>query len=348
LILPYKNATFTENKPAIIKSDLHMARSLIFLIPFIVFSSCATIVNSPFQKIHIDHDPQLDVKVDSSRFSFHTYQAYNVYTPKNYANRDMYFLRSRNEIPLIINDTSILNLKPHRSYFTYWLGNIYFSYGLGMLIDYPKDKSFSYPIYNYITQDNNQIRNVRFKPIPEKKVRPTIIIPLINVYHLQTDSGKVVLGSGLGFSAGLDYFIKEKTYLSFTAGITMDCFSPRHDTINDRFESRDYQIGFGPLSSAKYLSLKINRISPWLEYGIGVSLTNLRWGENQKTNITDSTYYYSPVRYNSLNIGLSTDLRLRLTQNFNIGILYQPLFYDLKHENYNYQHLISTELIWRF
>jgi flavin-binding protein dodecin len=101
-----------------------------------------------------------------------------------------------------------------------------------MLLDYPKDKSFSYPIYNYITRENNQIRNVRFKPIPKNKVRPTIIIPLINVYHLQTDSGKVALGSGLGFSAGLDYFIKEKTYISFTAGITLDCFSPRHDTIN--------------------------------------------------------------------------------------------------------------------
>ncbi|MFZ2338750.1 MAG: hypothetical protein WAW07_03380 [Bacteroidales bacterium] len=325
-----------------------MARSLIFLIFFIVFNSCATIVNSPFQKIYIDHDPELDVKVDSSRFSFRTNEVYNVYIPKNYVNTDLYFLRSRNEIPLIINDSSIFNLKPHRSYFTYWLGNIYFSYGLGMLIDYQKDKSFSYPIYNYITRENNQIRNVRFKPIPKNKVRPTIIIPLINVFHLQTDSGKVALGSGLGFSAGLEYFIKEKTYISFTAGITLDCFSPRHDTINDRFDSGDYQIGFGPLSSAKYLNLKINSISPWLEYGIGVTLTNLRWGENHKTNITDTTFYYLPVRYNSLNIGLSTDLRLRLTKNFNIGILYQPLFYDLKHESYNYQHFISTELIWRF
>lgn len=325
-----------------------MARSIIYLIFFLVFNSCATIVNSPFQKIRIDHDPGIDVKVDSSRFSIRTNEVYNVYTPKNYVNKDLYFLRSRNEIPLIINDTSIVNLKPHRSYLTFWLGNIYFSYGLGMLLDYQKDKSFSYPIYNYITRENNQIRNVRFKPIPKNKVRPTITIPLINIYRIQTDSGKAAFGSGLGFSAGLDYFIKEKTYISFTAGITPDCFSPRHDTINDRFESRHYQIGFGPLSSAKYISLKINRISPWLEYGLGVTLTNLRWGENQITNITDSTFYYSPVRYYSLNIGLSTDLRLRLTQNFNIGVLYQPLFYDFKHARYKYQHLISTELIWRF
>ena len=64
-----------------------MTRSIIFLIFFIVFNSCATIVNSPFQKICIDHDPELDVKVDSSRFSFRTNQVYNVYTPKNYVKK---------------------------------------------------------------------------------------------------------------------------------------------------------------------------------------------------------------------------------------------------------------------
>ena len=327
---------------------LLMNRLLILLTFSIVLNSCATITNSPFQKIHIKHDPELNVKVDTSKFFFRSNEVYNVYIPKNYVKEDLFFLRSRNEIPLIINDTVTFMLKPHRSYFTYWFGNIYFSYGLGMLIDYQNDKSFSYPFYNYITKVNDQIKNVRFKPIPKNKVRPTIATPLINVFYLQTDSGKVNLGSGLGLSVGLDYFIKEKTYMSFTAGVTLDCFSPRHDTINDRFESEYFHFGFGPLSSAKYVSLKINRISPWLEYGAGVTITNLKWGENQRTNLTDSTYFYTPIRYSSLNLGLSSDLKLRLTPNFNIGILYQPLFYDFKHKRFNYQHYINTELIWRF
>jgi hypothetical protein len=325
-----------------------MKKFLTFLVLYLILNSCATITNSPFQKIHINHDPELNVRVDTSKFFYNTNEVYNVFVPKDYVNEDFYFLRCRNEIPLIINDTSTIILKPHRSYFTYWFGNIYFTYGLGMLIDYPKDKSYAFPIYNYITEVNNQIKNVRFKPIPKNKVRPTLIIPLINVFHMQTDSGKIDLGSGLGLSAGLDYFINKKMYLSLTAGVTLDCFSPRHDTISEGFDYKDFHFGVGPLSSAKYISLKISKISPWLEYGVGVTLTNLKWGENKMIDLTDSTYFNTPTRYNSLNFGLSSDFRLRLTPNFNIGILYQPLFYDFKHKRYNYQHFITTELIWRF
>ena len=320
-----------------------------FLLGFcFILNSCATIINSPFQKIHIDHDPELNVKVDTSKFFYRSNEVYNVFVPKNYVSNSFYFLRCRNEIPLVINDTSILKIKPHRSYFTYWFGNICYNYGLGILIDYSNDKSFAYPIYNYIARVNNQITNVRFKPIQKNKVKPTISIPFINVFHLQTDSGKVALGSALGLSVGIDYFISQKMYLSVTAGVTLDCFSSRRDTTSEENEPVDFRFGYGQLSSAKYISVQINKITPWLEFGAGITFTNLKWGKNRITDLTDSTYFYTPVRYNSLNLGLSSDLRLRLTPNFDIGILYQPLFYDFKHRKCNYQHFISTELIWRF
>lgn len=317
-------------------------------------NSCATIINSPFQKIQIEHDPELKVKVDTSRFFYRSKEASevyipkNLYIPKNYGTNNLYFLRSRNEIPLIINDTSSINIKPHRSYFTYWLGNIYFTYGLGMLIDYQNDKSYSYPIYNYITKENNQFKNVRFKPIPKNKFRPTLIIPVINIFHIQTDSGKSAFVSGFGISGGVDYFIKDKTYLSIAAGVTLDCHVSRHDTINEMHDYKDFYFGFGSLSSAKYLSVKINRISPWLEYGAGITLTNFKWGENQRTDLSDSTYFYTPVRYKSLNLGTGCDLKLRLTPNVNIGISYNVALYDIKRNSLSYQHYISTELIWRF
>jgi hypothetical protein len=326
-----------------------MRKILCLFVFSIVLYSCATIINHPFQKIHINHDPDISVRVDTSKYFYRSSQIYNVFIPKNYVEKDFYFLRSRNEIPLIINETDTFKLKPHRSYFAYWFANIYTSYGLGMLIDYRNDKSFEYPIYIYFTRVNSQIKNVRFKPIPEKKVKFIIGLPTINFFKLQTDNGKINSASGLGISAGVEYFFKKNTYLSMNIGATMSIYSKSNDTINEmHYHFKDFNFGSNTASSAKYLNFSINKISPRYEFGIGLTLTNLNWYSNNRTDITDSTYFYTPVLYKSLNLGLTSDLKLRLTPYFNIGIQYQPLFFDLQHQKYNYQHFITTELIWRF
>jgi hypothetical protein len=324
-------------------------RKILFLFVFsIVINSCATIINHPFQKIHINHDPDISIRVDTSKYLYRSSNIYNVFIPKDYVEKDFYFLRSRNEIPLIINETDTFKLKPHRSYFAFWYANICTSYGLGMLIDYTNDKSFEYPIYNYFTRVNSQIKNIRFKPIPEKKVKFTIGVPFINFFQLQTDNAKISSASGLGISAGVEYFLKKDIYLSMNIGVTMNLYSKSNDTINEMHGFKDFYFGSDRASSAKYLNFRVNKISPRWEYGIGLSLTNLNWNLNKRTDLTDSTYFYTPASYKSLNLGLTGDLRLRLTPNFNLGLQYQPLFFDFQHKKYYYQHFITTELIWRF
>lgn len=325
-----------------------MRKILFLLIASVLFNSCATIINPPFQKIHIDHDPEISVRIDTSKYFYRTSELYNVFMPKNYVKKDFYFLRCKNEIPVIVNETDTFNLKPHRSHFAYWFANIYTSYGLGMLIDCSNDKSYEYPIYNYFTTINNLTKNVRFKPIPEKKVKFTIGIPSVNFFYLQTDSGKTRSASGLGLSAGIEYFMNRDIYFSINAGVTMDLYSARYDTINELHDFREFYFGSDKSSSAKYLNFRVNKISPRFEYGVGLALTNLRWRSNDRINLTDTTHFYTPASHESLNLGLSGDIRLRLTPNFNFGLLYQPLVYDFKHKTSNYQHFITTELIWRF
>ncbi len=325
-----------------------MRKILSLFILSIVLNSCATIINHPFQRIHINHDPDISIRVDTSKFIYRSSEIYNVFIPKNYVVKDFYFFRSRNEIPIIINETDTFKLKPHRSYFAYWFANIYTSYGLGMLIDYTNDKSFEYPIYNYFTKENSQIKNVRFKPIPEKKVKFTIGVPSINFFRLQTDNGKINSASGLGISAGVEYFSKENIYFSLNVGVTMNLYSKRNDTIDEMHHFREFFLGSENSSSAQYLNFRVNKISPRCEYGIGLAVTNLNWQSNNRTDLSDSTYFYSPSSYKSLNLGLTSDLRLRLTPNFNIGIQYQPSLFDFQHKKYNYQHFITIELIWRF
>jgi hypothetical protein len=325
-----------------------MRKYLFLPIALVLLNSCATILNAPFQKIQIDHDPDISVRVDTSQYSYRKSEIYNVFIPKNYIIKNYYFLRCNSEIPLIINETDTFKIKPHRSYFAYWFANIYTSCGFGMLIDYPNDKSFEYPFFNYFTKVNNKIKNVRFKPIPERKVKFTLGIPMINLFYLQTDNGKISSGSAFGISAGVEYFLKKNIYLSINAGVTMDLFAADHDTINKLYREKDFDFGFNEYSSSDYLNFRINKISSRFEYGIGLTLTKLKWSSNDKNKLTDSTFFYTHSYRKSFNLGLSGDIRLRLTPNFNIGFLYQPLFYDLEHKTYNYQHFITTELIWRF
>jgi hypothetical protein len=317
------------------------------LIALALLSSCATMINSPFQKVNIDHEPGFNVRVDTSQFYYKAAEVYNVYIPKDYYRTGNFFLRSKNEIPLIVNEYDTLRLKPHRSYFAFWFGNIYISMGLGMLIDYNNDKSYEYPIYNYIAKVNDKFQNIRFKPIPAKSLRFSLTVPTLNFFYLQTDSGKISTGSGFGISGQVEYFFTNNLYLSVNGGLTSDLFHARRDTVDDR-DFREFYWGFDTYSSTKYFNIRINKITPGVEYGIGITFLELKWRENNRIDLTDSTHTFSQSYYKSYNLGLSGAIAFRLTPNFNIGLQYQPSFFDLSRKKYTYQSFFSTQMIWRF
>ena len=312
----------------------------------IIICSCATLLNPEVQKVTINHSPELTVRVDTSQYFYQNREIRNVYIPKDHIKKDLYFLRCDNPIPLIINDTDTFNLRPHRSYFLFWFANLYTSYGLGILIDYNNDKSYDYPKYIYLEKTGNTVKNNRFNPIPENKLKFVLSIPTINSFRIQTDTGKQYTWSGLGISAGIEYFFKNNKYLSISLGTTLDLFSPYPDTVFNY----DYYHFWGAYesSSTSYLNFSVYKTTPVIEYGIGVALSKLKWRANYLIGSTDTTEFYKQSSHRSLNIGLSSGLKLRLTPNLNIGLLYQPLFYDFYDKRYNYQHFITTELIWRF
>jgi hypothetical protein len=315
------------------------------IIALVFLSSCASMINSPFQKVNIDHEPGLSVRIDTTKFYYKDSQIYNVYIPKNYAETGKFFLRCKSDIPLIINDRDTLSLKPHRSSFAFWFANIYTTGGLGMFVDYNNDKSFEYPIYNYIAKDNDKFKNIRFKPFLEKSLKFSLTVPTINFFYIQTDSGKIGSASGLGISGQLDYFIKNNYYLSLNFGATLNPFSPAPDSVY--YHSR-YYYPFDQISSTNYFNFRINKITPRFEYGIGLSLATLKWSANNIFKSTDTTRFYNQSYYKSLNLGFSSDFTLRLTPNFNIGLQYQPYFFDLRRKKYTYQHFITSQMIWRF
>jgi hypothetical protein len=208
-----------------------------------------------------------------------------------------------------------------------------------MLVDKQNDKRFAYQKFNYFEKQGKKITNKRFKPFKDNQLKIVVSLPYINFFKIQTDSNKVNKAGFWGISAGIEYVLQKNKYLSFNVGTATDFFAPFPGAV-------DY---YGPteFSSTKYVNLRINKITPWLEYGLGISLSELRW-RTEYFGPMDSTTVFTPDHYRSVNLGLSGSFRYRLTPRFNIGILYQPQFYDFNNKKYNYQHFISTELIWRF
>jgi hypothetical protein len=316
-----------------------MKKITIGIILLTLLNSCASILNSTTQKVFLNHDPSITVKVDTSKFYSLARSKNNVYIPKNYVQTTYNFIRSDNPIPLIINNLDTVNLAPHKSVFSYYMANIYCTLGLGMLVDNTNDKRFEYQKYNYFIKQDYRFVNKRFKPFNDKQIKLVISLPYINIYKIQTDSGKVNKFGFMGISAGINYFIKNNSYLSLNVGTAIDFLAPFPAPV-------DY---YGPaeFSSTSYLNLRFNKISPRLEYGLGLNISQMKW-RKEYYGPMDSTEVFTPSQYKSLNVGISCSFQYRFTPRFNIGILYQPQFYDFFNKQYIYQHFISTEFIWRF
>jgi hypothetical protein len=139
--------------------------------------------------------------------------------------------------------------------------------------------------------------------------------------------------------------MKNNFYLSLNPGTTLNLFSPAPDSINlysRYFEAFDYY------SSSNYLNLRINKITQRFEYGIGISLSTLKWRSNNITASTDSTRFFGQSYYRSFNLGFSSAISYWMTPNFNVGLQYQPFFFDITRKKNTYQHFISIQLIYRF
>jgi hypothetical protein len=323
-----------------------MKNVLLYIVLILGLNSCATILNSPFQRVNIDHENGIRVRVDTTKYYYKESAVYNVYYPKNYGRQSLYFLRCSATIPLIINDTDTIKLKPHRSYLMFWFANIYTSYGIGMLVDYQNDKSFEYPIHNYIARENDNFRNIRFKPYRKNQVHFSLGLPVVNCFHLETDSGKSNTVSGLGISGQIEYFLSSKTYLALGAGATMDLFGAYADTAYNNGYSY-YGPFFETYSSSEYISLDYNKITPKLDYGIGLSLTELRWNANNRVNLSDTSFTYSHSSYRSLNLGIKLSASYRLTANASFGVEYHPLIFDIERKKSTYQHFIAFKAAFR-
>ncbi len=295
----------------------------------ILLPSCATVLNGPVQRVAITTDNKVKVlSVENATYIDSTWMG-----PE--APRYYYIPRSDKPVAVKVSrDTGIstLYLHPHNSV-AFW-ANLYFNYGIGMLVDRDNKKRFSYPSKNYLTARDTIISNNRFAPVKKGTMDLTLSLPFVNDFNIRTPNGPYRAASVLGLAGGLDYFYRDNHYLSLVLGVA-----------NDRgIWDRVIYKGYFQTGNVAYASVRNNHVIGSFDLGYGINLSRFRW---TKTTAGD-TIAGNQAAINT-GLGLSFSAQYRFGNYFRLGVQYQPNLVNLRDlSTYNYQHYISLDLVCKF
>lgn len=291
--------------------------------------------------------------------------------------------RSKEPLEVILSDTSnfkkVYTLKP-RFGLDVAYGNmmlLVYVAPLGYFIDRKTQKGFYYGRYIFLDKNDSldiyrppviksfpskQAREYFTKSFPIQKQTPQqyfaksfpthkglfrwkIALPYINSFYLKPQNEPIKDNTGFwGIATGLEYFYKDKKFLSVSINAASDLFVPVP-------ASPGFDGEYESMSSA-YLSLndnfKIKRFS--LGYGLNYSFNT--WTLNN-TDFDPSlppsaSSMREPVRKVSESIGFNVNVYHQFGKSFFMGIIYRPTFLKVYPETkLEYEHLISFEFAWR-
>lgn len=301
---------------------------IFFVISAMMLCSCATTLNQPLQRIFIATDNNIkSVTVKRSALTDST--LIRIDAPKSY-----YVPRSPR--PLIVelqldSTKKVISLKARNS-FAYW-ANIYFTYGLGMLVDRDNIKRYAYPRKNYFSVEKDTIiKRHSFTPVRKGTINLSLSLPFLGIFDLQSDNGKYTSAGIFGLETGIDFFYKNNHYVSVNIGVGTDA------TIVEHLGPEYFETG-----SSLFASVRNNNVIGSFDIGYGINLSRLQW---RKNFIGDTINLNQSLKNTAL--GFSFSAQYRMGNYFRFGLLYQPdLFTTNLSPAFNYQHYISLSLIWK-
>lgn len=229
-------------------------------------------------------------------------------------------------------------LKPKSSFLYYF--NV-FNYGIGFLLELKSEKRFTYQKYVYLDPFSRQSKPKSFKPSQKGQLNLNFSIPYVNKFHLKPIGENLKDNIGFwGFSAGVDYFYRYSKFINVTGSTVIDYLSPIIVPIDF---SGEYEF-----MTSHNLTVSDNyKLRKWT-FGYGINYVN---------NIWELRYYFGstippsriPTKKSSQSFGLTFNSYYQLSPNFNVGVIYRPTFFQVKPVyDFNYEFLISLDLLWRF
>lgn len=189
-----------------------------------------------------------------------------------------------------------------------------------------------------IIRGYSQEQGILFRTGWEKgKTHLNLSIPLIN-YSLQSPPSKIFEQvSVFGFSIGGDYCYSDRSFLSLQIGIA------NAGPLSERFPDTS---GWEYQQSALcfYANVRNSHVVKQFDIGYGpaVGCNMFKEGSyNDKLRI-DSVYSYQ-----NWSVGIAASTYIRILHFLYAGVQYQPQFFSLTTGKFQYEHLLSCDVLFR-
>ena len=305
---------------------------LIVITVIILLNSCATIVNQRTQRIDVITDKPATVRIND----------HVLLNDKNSTR----FIALRDVVPIkltVYNDTLTkeLTIAPRNSAL-YWI-NIFYNYGLGMIIDRNSPKRYGYPRKIFVSMNDKSNSFTTYNPVVGKgTLNLDLSLPWINDFVLNP-LNETTTKKGFGFmgiSLGADYYYGNNTFINLTAGGVIDFFLPFPAVVD--FSGEIDMMG------ASYVTLSDNFRIKRFSAGFGLSLSENRWRHMYFSWGDPPPPFRDPVTRTDISLGFNFPFYVQTGQYFSIGLLYRPSVLTLDPVlKFKYSHVISVDFAWR-
>jgi hypothetical protein len=305
-----------------------MTKYQVTIIGFLILlSSCATVLNSPVQKISISTDKNIQVlSVDRAALIDSTFIGID-------GSGTYYIPRSNKPLQVVlqIDSTKKTIILHPKSSFAYWF-NIYANSGIGMLIDKNNPKRYAWSVRNYLKLKDTTIKRYRFAPIEKGTINLSLSPTFSTIFSIQAKDKRYNSAGVFGLEAGVEYFYRNNNYLSINVGAATDRFGEY------------FGPGYVETATTMFTSLRNNNIVGSFDLGYGINASRQKWTIH---TLGDTIKINESIK--SIGLGLSLSAQYRVGSYFRLGILYQPNILNTSFKpSLNYQHYISLNLIWKF
>ena len=235
--------------------------------------------------------------------------------------------------------TKEFDVEPMNS-FMYW-SNIFYNFGIGMLVDRNNPKRYSYPQRIYITSTDTISRYYRYRQTNKGELHLHISLPHINSISLNPENEETKTNTGFwGLTVGLDYYHSKNQFFNVGISGVSDFFVPVPAAIDI---SGEYE-----LMSSRYASISNNHRLGRFSLGYGLSYARNTWDFRNYGNFDPPPPIKEPVKKSSNAFGLIFPTYFQQGKHFNMGVVYRPTFYRPKMTNkFKYEHLISIDFAWK-
>ena len=300
---------------------------LYVLLAMIMFSSCLSIYENTSQRICIIKDNSIRNITTNQKIHWNNSNTEGSFTVE----------KSRAPIELKLQiDTATEDyiIYPKISFRRY--ANYMFSPWMMPMMDRESERIYQYPSHVYLSMKNGEV-NTMYYLAKKGTWRWNIGVPLINHFYLQQNNVARFKAGTWGIETGIDYFYKDKQYVSFTFGKATNYF-----VIPFVFAEYNEQHTSPLEVRYVYANFRNNYCIQRFDLGYGINVSNLDY----PGKYNDTTF----ARYQNggFGLGLSFSAGYAVGNYYHIGLLYQPTFFSYNNkQQLDYQHFLSVELLWR-